>query len=118
MIERNDLRVGSLFMNAREYADIRRSMRDALDVGTHREILATGLMGTLWGAQVFVSSVFPAGRIYMTAEPDLVGRMPLRDIVVLSADDPLNLQIGWATSENVGICCSNPLGVACISIAQ
>jgi hypothetical protein len=93
-------------------------MSDQFDPSMSRQILATGMMGALWGARVYVSSIFPAGRIYLTAEPEFVGRMPLRDLVVLSADDPLNLQVGFAMTENVGMCCSNLNSIACISIAQ
>ena len=117
MIERNDLRVGSLFMHAREYADMRLTMRDIID--TNREMLAIGLIGSVWGASIFVSSdLFPPGRMYLTAEPAFVGLMPLRDLVVLSADNPLEMTVGWVMYENVGICCTNLLGVACVDILR
>ena len=112
-IEQNNLRVENLFMNTVEFSTIRRLMNQ-FEPSMSRQILATGMMGTLWGARVYVSSIFPAGRIYLTAEPEFVGRMPLRDLVVLSADDPLNLQVGFAMTENVGMCCSNLNGIACI----
>jgi hypothetical protein len=105
-------------MNAVEYATIRRTMRDQIDMETHRALLATGLMGMLWGANVFVSRFVPTGRVYLIAEPEYVGHMPLRDLVVLSTDNPVNLEVGWAMTENVGLCCSSPLGIACITIAR
>ena len=91
-------------------------MREHLDMETHSAILSTGMMGTLWGASIFVSNGFPAGRIYLTAEPEFVGRMPLHDITVLPADDPVVMTVGWRMFETVGIYCINPLSVACITI--
>jgi Phage capsid family. len=118
MIERSDLRMANVLMNAREYSDIRRYGRDQLNINTHSSELRQGLMGSLWGAQITVSRAIPPGQIYFLAEPQFVGQLPIRqDIEVLSADDPEMRQIGFNFSEQIGLVCTNPFGVARITVS-
>jgi hypothetical protein len=39
-------------------------------------ILKTGVIGYVWGAALYKSRVFPNNRIYLTGEPELLGRIP------------------------------------------
>jgi len=111
-IERHDLRVARVFANALDYSDIRKWGRDVLDIESQATLLKTGLMATVWGAQVIVSRRVPAGNIYVCAEPEFFGRIPVRtELTVLSADDPKNRTIGFSCFENIGIGCHNPLGL-------
>jgi len=57
-IERHDLRVARVFMNARDYADIRKFGRDILDIESQAALLKTGLQATLWGAQISLAVSF------------------------------------------------------------
>ena len=83
------------------------------DPVTQREILQTGLYGQIFGADIIVSKIVPAGKAFATAEPEFVGVMPIRqDIEVLPADEPKQLKLGWVVSEIVGIGIVNPRGVA------
>lgn len=108
-IERHDMRVAYVFMNAKDYADIRKFDRDILDTKTQGELLRTGLMGTIWGAKFIISRIVPAGTIYVTGEPEFFGRMPIRmDLTVLSADDPKARIIGFSVFESLGIVLFNP----------
>ena len=103
-IETNDNHVARIFMNAMEYADIRKFGRDILDIETQKILLNTGLLATLWGAQIIVSRIIPVGSIYVTAEPEFVGRIPVRtELTVLSADDPINRAIGFSIFQQIGI---------------
>lgn len=107
-IERHDLRVARIFMNAVDYADIRKFGRDILDTETQATLLKTGLQSTLWGAQIITSRLVPAGFVYVVAEPENFGRMPVRtELTVLSADDPKARTIGFSVFENIGIGCFN-----------
>jgi hypothetical protein len=118
-IERNDLRVARVFCNALDYSDIRKWGRDVLDIETQATLLKTGLMATIWGAQIIVSRRVPAGVIYVCAEPEFFGRIPVRtELSVLSADDPKNRTIGFSCFENLGIGCHNPLGLCRVVIAR
>jgi len=118
-VERHDLRVARVFMNARDYADLRKFGRDILDIETQRDLLKTGLMGTLWGAQIITSRLVPVGTVYVCCEPEMFGRIPVRtELTVLSADDPKARTIGFSCFENLGIGAYNPKGLARLSIVR
>lgn len=119
LIERHDLRVARVFMNARDYADLRKFGRDILDIETQAVLLKTGLMGTLWGAQIITSRLVPVGTVYCCCEPEHFGRIPVRtELSVLSADDPKNRMIGFSVFENLGIGAFNPKGLARLVITR
>jgi len=118
-IEQQDLRVARVFMNARDYSDVRKWGRDIYDPETQAVLLKTGLMGTVWGAQIIVSRIVPVGYVYVTTEPEFFGRIPVRtELTVLSADDPRNRTIGFSVFENLGIGCHNPLGISRVVISR
>ena len=116
-IEQADLTVGNIFMNSREYTVLRQFGRDFLDPIYQRSVLMSGRMATIWGVMISVSRRVAPGHIYVCAEPDMVGRMPLRDPTVYSADDPANRLIGWHCVERVGMSCLNPASVIRIEIS-
>lgn len=117
LIERNDLRVANIFMNALEYSTVRRWGRDVLDPVGQRALLQQGIFANLWGAVIHVTRVVPPGNVYMMSEPDFAGYMPIRqDISVTAADDPQSNSIGWAVSEQIGMSVINPLAIARISL--
>jgi hypothetical protein len=118
-VERHDLRVARVFANALDYSDIRKWGRDVLDIESQATLLKTGLMATVWGAQIIVSRRVPAGYIYVCAEPEFFGRIPVRtELTVLSADEPRNRTIGFSCFENLGIGCHNPLGLTRVVITR
>lgn len=111
-IERHDLRVSRIYMNARDYADVRKFGREILDIESQATLLKTGLMGTLWGAQLIVSRLVPPGFVYVCCDPEMFGRIPVRtELTVLSADDPKARTIGFSVFENLGIGAFNPRGL-------
>jgi len=108
-IERSDLRVANVFMNAKNYKDLRKWDRDTLDIESQAVLLKTGLMATLWGAKIIVSRIVPENTVYCCAEPEFFGRIPVRtELTVLSADDPVNRMIGFSIFENIGVGVYNP----------
>lgn len=110
-IERHDLRVARIYMNAVDYADIRKFGRDILDIESQATLLKTGLQATLWGAQIITSRLVPAGFVYVCCEPENFGRVPVRtELTVLSADDPKARTVGFSIFENIGIGAFNPKG--------
>ena len=118
-IESHDLRVANIFMTAHDYSILRRVNRGNLDIETNRELLVTGMMATLFGAQIYLDRMIPQGKIYVTAEPEFVGIMPImQDITVISADDPAERAIGWQFSERVGMCLINPPAVMSITTSD
>lgn len=119
LIERHDLRVARVYMNARDYADIRKFGRDILDIESQAVLLKTGLQATMWGAQVITSRIVPAGTVYVCCEPEMFGRIPVRtELTVLSADDPKARTIGFSVFENLGIGAYNPRGLTRLTVTR
>ena len=118
-VEKWDNRVARVFCNALDYADIRKWGRDVLDIESQATLLKTGMMATVWGAQIIVTRQVDPGYLYILAEPEFVGRIPVRtELTVLSADDPKARRIGFSVFENLGIGVHNPLGLVRIRIAR
>ena len=118
-IETHDLRVARVFMNALDFADLRKWGRDVLDIETQATLYKTGLLATAWGAQIIVTRKVSPGYAYVCAEPEFFGRIPVRtELTVLSADDPKARRIGFSCFENLGIGCHNPLAITRIKIAR
>lgn len=119
LIERHDLRVARIFMNARDYADIRKFGRDVLDIESQATLLKTGLQASMWGAQIITSRLVPVGTVYVCCEPEMFGRIPVRtELTVLSADDPKARTIGFSVFENLGIGAFNPRGLSRLVITR
>lgn len=119
LVERHDLHAARIYMNPRDYADIRKFGRDILDPETQRELLRTGLMGTMWGCQIITSRLVPVGTVYICCDPEMFGRIPVRtELTVLSADDPRARTIGFSVFENLGLGAYNPRGLARLSITR
>jgi len=118
-VEKHDLRVARLFMNARDYSDIRKFGRDQIDPVTQKSLLNTGLMAMLWGAEIIVSRVVEVGTVYICTDEKFLAIMPQRiDITVLPADNPDARLVGWSIFEQIGIGIHNPRGVAQITVTR
>lgn len=116
-VEKHDLAVTKIVMNAQAFADIRKWGRNEFDPVTQHEILNTGVFGRLWTADVIISKMVPLNTVYVLADPEFVGVMPIRtDINVIPSDEPRNLRLGWVIYEEIGLCVINALGVAKITI--
>ena len=120
-VDRWDLVTTKFFMNINEFNDIlgwgsgggQGVGGGEVDPVTQREILQTGLYAHIWGADILVSKIVPAGTVYGCSDPEFVGVMPIRqDIEVLPADEPKQLKLGWVVNEIIGIGIVNPRGVA------
>ena len=119
LIERHDLRVAHIFMNAKDFSDLRKWDRDTLDPNTQGDMLKTGILGGLWGAKIVASRIVPEGTVYVCAEPEFLGRIPVRaDITVLSADNPKARLIGFSIFENIGVGLHNPYGIVRVNITR
>ena len=118
-IEKNDLVVTKIVMNATAFADIRAWGRDDFDPVTQHEVLQTGLFGHLWTADVLVSKKCPMDKVFVLADPEFVGVMPVRqDIQVIPADKPEALRMGWVVYEEIGAAVINNMAVAMIDLAK
>jgi len=108
-VDRWDLVTAKFFMNITEFTDILRwgsgggqgSGGGDFDPVTMREVLQTGLYGSIWGADILVSKIVPVGTVYAAADPEFVGVMPVRqECEVIPADVPRELKLGYNKSSN------------------
>lgn len=103
-IEDHDAPVANVLMRAAQYKDLRGWDNSDFDPVTQREVLKTGYVGDLWGAQVRVSKKITAGKVYATADPDFLGVISVRiDLDQMDAPDPQFLQLGWVFYEYIGV---------------
>lgn len=117
-IEKHDLVVTKIVMNASQFADIRAWGQNEFDPVTQHEVLQTGLFGHIWTADILISKKVPAGTVYVLADPEFVGVMPIRqDIQVIPADKPQELRLGWVIYEEIGLSVVNSLAVAKITVS-
>jgi hypothetical protein len=117
-IEQHDLVATKVVMNAVAFADIRAWGRDDFDPVTQHEVLQTGLFGHLWTADILVSKMCPGNKVFVLADPEFVGVMPIRqDIQVIPADKPENLRLGWVIYEEIGVAVVNAMAVSMIDLA-
>lgn len=118
-VEGQDLRVARVYMHAQDYADIRKFGRDVLDIESQATLWKTGMMSTGWNAQFIVSRLVPKGVVYICAEPEHFGRIPVRtELTVLSADNPEERTIGFSMFENLGIGAYNPRALVRLIITR
>ena len=116
-VERHDLIVTKIVMNAQAFADIRAWDRNDVDPVTQYEVLQTGLFGHIWTADILISKKVPLNTVYVLADPEFVGVMPIRqDIQVIPADKPEELRVGWVVYEEIGMSVVNGMSVAKITI--
>lgn len=120
-VDQWDLVTTKFFMNISEFTDILKwgsgggqgTNGGEVDPVTQRDILQTGLMARVWGADILVSKIVPPGTVYAAADPEFVGVMPIRqDIEVIPADEPKQLKLGWVVSEIIGLGILTPRGVS------
>lgn len=117
-VESKDLRVDKIFINPKDAPIFRTAGRDYLDFETQRELLKTGFLGTLWGAEIHQSIQVPEGKVLVVSEPEYVGVAPVRiDLTILPADRVEKLQLGFVVFQHLGTACSNPNGVKGIEIS-
>ena len=63
-LEREDLRVGQLYLNPAQVAELEKPEQiQEFDRCAMRLLRETGIRGVLWGATVYVSELVPPGRV-------------------------------------------------------
>lgn len=118
-IEEHGLRVARVFMNGRDYADLRKFDRDVIDPETQQALFRTGYVGKVYGAQIIRSRVITPGTVYIAGEREYFGRFPVRtELTVITADEPAERIVGFSIFEEIGIGAYNPLAAQRILIAR
>lgn len=112
-IEKNRLVVASVLMSPYGTQGIRRLDFQSLDQAGMQEVRETGYLGSMWGADFYVSDQIPAGTVYALAAPKMLAWMAIRkDIEVIPADEPRHLRLGMVGYEFLGLVQHNIFGCA------
>jgi len=116
-IEANDAPVENVLFHAKNYRDLRKWTGTDFDPVTRRELLKTGYMGDLWGAQLRISKKQTQGRIHFCAGPEFLGVISVR-IDLDQMDAPMGelLQFGWVFYEYIGIAVLTDVGVVKLTV--
>jgi len=118
-IEEHGLRAARIFINGRDYADIRKFDRDVIDQETQQALFRTGYVGKIYGTQVIRSRVVPLGTVYICGEREYYGRFPVRtELTVITADRPDERRVGFSIFEQVGVLTYNFLSSQRITITR
>lgn len=125
-VERHRLLVDKIIMNRQELGDLRKNINAMeYDPETSRDVLMTGIFGSIWNYNIFISAgvdepgiqnvAVPAGMIFAVAEPRYLGAMPVRiGLRVMPADQFINnkVEYGWLFVEQIGMVVVNPRAVS------
>jgi len=126
-VERHRLLVDKFIMNRAELGDLKKNI-NAIDYDpiTSRDLLLTGIFGSIWGVNIYVTAgvdeagienvSVPEGMIFAVTEGRYLGAMPIRvDLTVLPADQFIfgAPQYGWLFVEQISQVVVNPRSVAC-----
>lgn len=109
----HDLYPNAIILNPRDFVDLWVWGRDEYDPETQKEVLETGRLGRIWGLEIFVSKICPAGTGYVRTSDSYLGVMPiLIDLDVIDAPDPRGLNYGFLFYEFISVAILNAWGVA------
>jgi hypothetical protein len=109
----HDLPCYGFLMRFASFKDIRTWGTTEVDPVTMREILETGLYGSVWGIDIIVSRLVTAGNVFSIGEPRFFGVMPIRTEVILMPDDsPKEATIGYVGYEEIGMAYVNANSIA------
>jgi len=110
--------VGGVLMNPAQYGDILKWNTADLDQVSVNTIVETGLFGSIYGANMIVSTRCPAGTVYVFTTPDKLGRIPERKGVEVKVFDNVpKAQFDIVGFEQIGIGIHNTNGIVAITIA-
>jgi hypothetical protein len=103
LVSQFDIPVANVVLHALQTRDIRVWTNRQFDPVTQRELIKTGYIGDIWGAQVRESRRQLSGTINVLGDPQYLGVMSVRiDLSHMDAPDPSNLFYGWVFFEAVG----------------
>lgn len=125
-VERHRLLVDKFIMNRQELGDFKKNVNSLdYDPVTSRDLLLTGIFGSIWGINIFVTAgvdeqgienvSVPAGMCFAVTEGRYLGAMPIRiNLSIFNADQFVNKQLeyGWLFAELISQVVLNPRAVA------
>ena len=125
-VERHRLLVDKFIMNRAELGDFKKNVNSLdYDPVTARDLLLTGIFGSIWGINIFVTAgvdeqgienvAVPAGFVFAVTEGRYLGAMPIRiNLSIFNADQFVNKQLeyGWLFAEMISQVVLNPRAIA------
>lgn len=109
-LEKNRLVPQNILMTAYGIQGIRRWQYQDIDDTARMEIRKSGYLGSIWGAQMYISDQINMGTYYIMASPEFLAWMPFRkEAEVIPADSPENLTLGFLAYEYYGLLVHNVL---------
>lgn len=84
LLEVDRHRAAYIFMNARDYADVRKFGQDILDLESRVAYLKMGVMGKCWGADIVVMKEIPVGTVYFVPEVGTDGWLPALGVLAVT----------------------------------
>lgn len=103
VISQNDIPVSSYLMHKGRIEDVLLWGQQEIDQLTQREMLETGAKYAFFGTKIIVSRIVDRNSVYVFAEPEYVGRMPIfKDLTTMLTDTPNKLEKGLFMWEMVG----------------
>ena len=103
VISQNDIPVSSFLMHKGRIEDVLLWGQADIDQLTQREMLETGAKYAFFGTKILVSRIIDKNTVYVFAEPEYVGRMPIfKDLTTMLTDTPNKLEKGLFMWEMVG----------------
>lgn len=117
-IEKNRLVVAAVLMSPFGTQGIRRLDFQNLDQSGMQEVRESGYLGSIWGADFYVSDQVTAGKAYCLTTPKFAAWMPIRkDVDVIPADDPDNLRLGFVGYWLGGLTWHNAFGASVLNFS-
>jgi hypothetical protein len=109
----HDLPQYAFLMRFKSFSNIRVWSTKDLDPVSLREVLETGLYGSIWGIDLIVSRQVQQGHVFALSEPRFFGVMPVRtELILMPDDDPKSATIGYVAYEEIGMAALVSDGVA------
>jgi len=88
-----------------------------VDFETARELITAGYVARINGTQIHTSSMVPKDMIFITADPEFLGRLVISfDLTVIESEDAKALEVGYSIFEEIGILIHNPKALSAIKI--
>lgn len=103
VISQHDIPVSSFVMHKERIEDVLLWGQNEVDQLTQREMLETGAKYAFFGTKILTSRVVDKDAVYVFADPEYVGRMPiLKDLSTMLTDTPNKLEKGLFLYEYIG----------------
>lgn len=104
-VEQQDVPVNAVLLHPLQYKDLRGWTTTEFDPVTQREVLKAGLLGNIWGADVYRSKQITSGRAYTAGDMEFLGALAVRvDLDYMDAPQPAeNLELGFVFYEYIAI---------------